>query len=134
MNLLSQILIFLGSSIAGGITWDILKKSGSFIISQFNDKFTYFFEDENNAVLYLKELSTNEIDVNINPFEYATTLYNKFPLTKNENEFRDTLEEWFIHNAEAFEQLQNHNISIQINKLNTSSKSAVTIIGIQNNK
>ena len=53
-------ITFLGSSIAGGITWDMLKEGGKWILNGFQERFVKagHFQDKDEAEQFIRDISS----------------------------------------------------------------------------
>lgn len=110
------------SAIVGGITWDILKKSGKTIIQSFKDRYlsNKYFMSEEKCEEFL-ELILERNGRYKDPLDDIEELYNEVSGADNA-EFRNDFKNWIEENIEEFAKLQNSqtnnatfNIGTQIN-------------------
>lgn len=136
-TLLYAALSFLGTSIAGGITWDVIKSSGQHIIRSFKTKFVSlkFINSEEDAEKLMKAILQNE-PYNINcPLDDIWNLYYKYTGRVATEEFQDTLKDWLLDNVSELNMLVNQvpKSSIYIGKQTIKDNANVTFIGTQFN-
>lgn len=112
-TILQEILSFIGTSIAGGITWDVLKKSGADLISLFKSLFTNrgFFKNEKDAEKFLNKIADNE-PYNENPLEDAYSIYRKCSGKEITEEFKEDFDLWIKENAENFKNISSKSHTI----------------------
>lgn len=106
MTILEQSLVFIGSSIASGITWDVLKTSGSNIIKNFKEKFLKknVFENEGQCDEFLERISSNPSNSIKKPFNDVQTIFED--ITDNETvNFSEEFQLWLKENEEKLKDL-----------------------------
>lgn len=110
MSILSAILVFVGSSTASGITWDILKTSGKKLIDSFRKRFVEknYFNNENESEEYLRRLATEENICKSNPYASAGLVYEDL-CHDNSDKFIPELEQWIRENKDQFENITSIN-------------------------
>lgn len=136
-TLLYAALSFLGTSIAGGITWDVIKSSGQHIIKSFKSKFVdlKFVNSEEDAEKLMQAILQNE-PYNMNcPLDDIWNLYYKYTGRVATVEFQDTLKNWLLDNVTELNMLANQvpKSSIYIGKQTIKDNANVTFIGTQFN-
>lgn len=110
MSILSAILVFVGSSTASGITWDILKTSGKKLIDSFRKRFVEkkYFNTENEAEEYLERLATQENLCKSAPYASARLVYEDL-CHDNSDKFIPELEQWIRENRDQFKNITSIN-------------------------
>lgn len=122
MNVLEQVLTFIGSSVVSGVTWDVLRMSGTSIIRSFKQKFLSkdFFTNEEQAEKYLETISSISSDSIEESEEKMEKVYQEMTGNDKVKIFGEFVE-WVKDNQEEFAKLSSN--SIQISSINIKSQS-----------
>lgn len=122
MNVLEQVLTFIGSSVVSGVTWDVLRMSGTSIIRSFKQKFLSkgFFTSEEQAEKYLETVSSISSDNIEESEEKMEKVYQETTGNDKVKIFGEFVE-WVKDNQEEFAKLFSN--SIQISSINIKSQS-----------
>lgn len=137
-TILIEVLKFLGVSTAGGLTWDIIKETGSKLLAVFKKHFvaSKYFKDETQAEYFLKCISSKESLNKRNPLEDAWSIYDRCTGEEASDLFKTEFVNWIkqngedlIHLGECSESATGIFIQKQINRDNAN----VTNIGSQYN-
>lgn len=137
-TILMEVLKFIGTSMAGGITWDILKENGSRILSSFKERFinAKHFQDESQAEQFLMDISSTGSLNKRRPLEDVWAVYDNCTGREADDLFQTEFEDW-IHNHKAdFEHLGQEaglQSGISIQKQVNKDNAHVTNIGNQYN-
>lgn len=126
-TVLEGALSFIGTSIAGGVTWDILRGSGLKLFNSFKDNFTDkgYFNSEQEIEDFIKDLVIREIYNQKNPFRDICGIHEKVTNLDNSEMFAEDFKFWLERNKHKFEDNDNNNIhqSSVINIYGTQSAS-----------
>lgn len=137
-TILMEVLKFIGASMAGGITWDILKEGGNRLFTGFKNHFVNagHFQDESQAEEFLKEISSRQSLNKRRPLEDVWTVYDNCTGREADVLFQTEFKDWINHYREELERIgksvepqKGIFIQKQINKDNAQ----VTNIGNQYN-
>lgn len=137
-TILIEALSFIGVSVAGGVTWDLIKGAGSRLLADFKSRFvkSKYFKDEKQAEEFLKEISSRESFNKRQPLEDIWVVYDNYTGIEASDLFKTELINWFEQNQETIKHLGEnpappHGLFIrkQINK----GHAQVTNIGNQYN-
>ena len=122
MNVLEQVLTFVGLSVVSGITWDGLKTSGAIIIKSFKQKFLSkdFFTSEELAEKYLETISSMPSNSIEESEEQMEKIYQETTENDKVKIFGEFVE-WVKDNQEEFAKLSSN--SIRISSVNIKSQS-----------
>ena len=135
-TILVAVLGFLGTSVAGGITWDALKAGASKIINSFKSHFTEQnqFPSEEEAEVFLKKLSEAESYNDDDPLQDVWNIYKKTTGQTANDAFQKMFIAW-AKDCGKFLPLETivNQTNIHVGKINASDSSTVTVIGTQNN-
>lgn len=130
---------FTGTSIAGGITWDLLKLSGVKIIQSFKNKFgkgdKKYFRKDDDCENFLKDLVEKNPNSKKNPYKDVCNIYEDYTDTPDDS-FIGEFKEWIEDNKENFEQMKNITLqtaSVRINKQINTGSGKIVNAGIINN-
>lgn len=131
---------FTGTSIAGGITWDLLKLSGVKIIQSFKNKFgkgdKKYFRKDDDCESFLKDLLEKNPNSKKNPYKDVRNIYEDYTDTPDDS-FIGEFKEWIEDNKDNFEQMKDiilQTASVRINtQINTGSGKIVNAGIINNN-
>ncbi|MFW2503604.1 hypothetical protein [Clostridium diolis] len=123
---------FIGTSIAGGITWDVIK--GGILKTSFVDKLKKFFN--NDPILtekYIEVISTTPSLSKKRPFNDLKSIYEE--LTDNDTPigFEETLKEWIKENEKIFNTVSASTGTFNIKNQVSMDSSTINNIGTQNN-
>lgn len=137
-TILMEVLKFIGTSMAGGITWDVLKEGGSKLLAGFKNRFVNagHFQDESLAEEFLKEISSRQSLNKRRPLEDVWTVYDNCTGREADVLFQTEFKDWINHYREDLEclgksvKLQN---GIFIQKQVNKGNAKVTNIGNQYN-
>lgn len=123
MTILEQALILVGSSVTSGLTWDVIKTSGTTIIKKFKDKFLNknIFKNEDQCNEFLEKISTNSSISVKKPLKDVQTIYEDI----TDNDTVNFSEEFVVFLKEIEEELKNI--------FSNSSQEASISIGSQSN-
>lgn len=137
-TILIEALKFIGVSAAGGITWDIIKESGSRILANFKKHFVDAgcFKNESQAEDFFKDISSKESLNKRRPLEDIWSVYDNCTGTEASDLFKTKFIDWIKeygedmgHLGKCAVQEKGFIIDKQINKDNAQ----VTNIGNQYN-
>lgn len=131
-TILNESLNFIGISIAGGITWDLIKTSPKLIKSFFNKFEEDFSNKEEVSERFLESISTKQPLSEIDPFDDIEAIYKNCTRKKANSEFVDKFKEWLKENKDELIKL-NKNNNIQNIRIETQKNVNGDNIGIQNN-
>ncbi|EGT5043876.1 hypothetical protein DAF96_12025 [Clostridioides difficile] len=131
-TILNESLNFIGISIAGGITWDLIKTSPKLIKSFYNKFEEDFSNKEEVSERFLESISTKQPLSEINPFDDMEAIYKNCTRKKANSEFVNKLKEWLDENKNELENL-NKNNNVQNVKIETQNNVNGNNIGIQYN-
>ncbi len=122
MNILEQVLTFIGSTVVSGVTWDVLKTSGTNIIRNFKQKFLSkaIFTSEEQAEKFLEKISSTPSNSIEESKENIKEVYQETTGNDKVNFFEEFFE-WVKDNKEEFAKLSSN--SIQISSINIRSQS-----------
>lgn len=137
-TILMEVLKFIGTSMAGGLTWDVLKGSGSRIIASFKKRFidAKHFQDESQVEQFLKDISSKESLNKRHPLEDVWAVYDNCTGREANVLFQMEFKDWINNHRKDFESLGEdiglkNGISIQ--KQVNKGHAQVTNIGNQYN-
>ena len=121
MNVLEQVLTFIGSSVVSGVTWDVLKTAGTNIIRNFKQKFLRkdIFTSEEQAEKFLEKISSMPSNNIEESKENIKKVYQETTGNDKVNFFEEFFE-WIKVNKEEFAKLSSN--SIQISSINVKSQ------------
>lgn len=137
-TILIEALKFIGASAVGGITWDIMKESGSRLLVNFKKHFVNdsYFKDESQAEDFLRDISSKESLNKRRPLEDVWSVYDNCTSTEASDLFKTEFIDWMKAHGEDLEHLgecavqeKGFIIGKQVNKDNAK----VTNIGNQYN-
>lgn len=132
MTILEQSLAFIGTSIAGGITWDLLKSSGSTIIESFKSKFknSNNFTNDEQCIDFLERIVSRLSNSSKNPLRDIQITYEDITDNVNNAEiFTKDFKDWLIDHESDFKNLVTRNSqSAFLNISNQSNIGSGTII------
>jgi hypothetical protein len=102
-TILFAVLASIGSSVASGMTWDMIKATGQAVINYFAETFTKnkHFTDEQQAKDFLEDIATSAYNGTENPYEEAWRIYNKITGKLADKAFQHEFEEWIISEKDA---------------------------------
>lgn len=137
-TILMEVLKFIGGSVAGGITWDIMKETGSKILTDFKSRFVKAgcFQDENQAECFFKDISSREPLSKREPLNDVWTVYDNCTGREASDLFKTEFMDWIETNKETIKHLEDHTIngkSFSIQKQINKGHAQVTNIGNQYN-
>lgn len=137
-TILMEVLKFIGVSAAGGITWDIMKGTGSKILTDFKRHFVKVdcFQDEKQAENFLKDILTKESLNKRHPLEDIWTVYDNCTGKEASDLFKTEFIDWIETNEEAMKHLGDRPIrerGIFIQRQINKGHAQVTNIGNQYN-
>lgn len=130
-TILNESLNFIGISIAGGITWDLIKTSPKLIKSFYNKFEEDFSNKEEVSKRFLESISTKQPLSEIDPFDDIEAIYKNCTRKKANSEFVDKLKGWLNENKNELENL-NKNNNVQNIKIKNQKNVNGKNIGIQN--
>lgn len=106
-TILMEVLKFIGTSMAGGFTWDVLKGSGSRILTGFKERFikAKHFQDESQAEQFLKDISSKESINKRHPLEDVWAVYDNCTGREADDSFQTEFKNWINNHREDFEHL-----------------------------
>lgn len=137
-TILMEALKFIGVSAAGGLTWDIMKESGSRLLANFKKHFVNarYFKDESQAEDFFKDISSKESLNKRRPLEDIWSVYDNCTGTEATDLFKTEFIDWIKEHGDDMEHLgecavqeKGFIIGKQVNKGNAQ----VTNIGNQYN-
>ena len=137
-TILIEVIKFLGGSAASGFTWDVMKQAGNGLLGKFKRHFaeSKFFNDENQAEDFLKDISSKESLNKRHPLEDIWSIYDNCTGSEASDLFKKEFVDWIRTNQEEFDRL-GENIGskngIVIEKQVNKGKAQVTNIGNQYN-
>lgn len=131
-TILNESLNFIGISIAGGITWDLIKTSPKLIKSFFNKFEEDFSNKEEVSERFLESISTKQPLSEIDPFDDIEAIYKNCTRKKANSDFVEELKKWLKENKDELIKL-NKNNNIQNIRIETQKNVNGDNIGIQNN-
>lgn len=104
-TVLEEALSFIGTSIAGGVTWDILRGSGLKLFNSFKDNFydKGYFNSEQEIENFIEDLVIREIYNQKNPFKDICGIHEKVTNLDNSKMFAEDFKLWLERNKHAFE-------------------------------
>lgn len=137
-TILMEVLKFIGTSMAGGFTWDVLKENGSKILASFKERFikAKHFQDESQAKQFLEDISSKESLNKRHPLEDVWAVYDNCTGREADDLFQTEFKNWINNHRADFEHLgqeaglQN---GIAIQKQVNKGNAQVTNIGNQYN-
>ncbi len=106
----AAIVAHLGTSIAGGLTWDLIKDGGKHLIQKFQEKFVSnnSFENIDECNCFMQEISTLQVYNEKLPFRNVEDVHMK--ITEKENtQFIELFKTWLDESAEELKTLANDN-------------------------
>lgn len=129
---------FTGSSIAGGLTWDILKHSGAKIIRSFKSRFASGekkrFSGEEECEEFLKELAEKTPNSRKNPYKDVKIIYEDYAQNPDED-FIAEFQQWIEASKISFEQMRDGNVqlvSVRIGHQENTGSGTIVNAGIIN--
>lgn len=123
---------FIGTSIVGGITWDIIK--GGMLKTSFVDKLKIFFN--NDPILtekYMEVISTTPSLSKKRPFNDLKSIYEELTDTDTPIGFEESLKEWIKENEKIFNTVSASTGTFNIKNQVSMDSSTINNIGTQNN-
>ena len=137
-TILMEVLKFIGVSVAGGLTWDVLKENGSRILASFKQRFinAEHFRDESQAEQFLKDISSKESLNKRHPLKDVWTVYDNCTGREANVLFQREFEDWINNHRGDLERLGQESVSqngISIQKQVNKGHAKVTNIGNQYN-
>ncbi len=129
-------ITFLGSSIAGGITWDMLKAGGKWILNGFQERFVKagHFQDKDEAEQFIRDISSKELLHKRHPMEDVWAVYDNCTGKEAGALFQAEFQDWLNSSREDFKRLgeeKGGQSGISIQKQVNKGHAQVTNIGNQ---
>lgn len=104
------------SAIAGGITWDVVKK---YLVNPFVTRFKKYFRDDSQVEEYLKSLCNNKSINKSKPYRDIEDQYEELTGKDIPQDFLEELKQFIIENQETIENMNKEsNIVFDIKKQN----------------
>lgn len=130
-------LKFLGQSVASGLTWDIMKKTGNKFVALFKNHFVEkkYFKSEKQAEQFLQDVFTKESYNRRHPVEDMWLIYDSCTHEIASDDFKRELINWLNNNCGLLELSKNQALPIgnSIEKQVNKDFAQVTNIGFQYN-
>lgn len=106
-TILMEALKFIGVSAAGGLTWDIMKESGSRLLANFKKYFVNarYFKDESQAEDFFKDISSKESLNKRHPLEDIWSVYDNCTGTEASDLFKTEFIDWIKGHGDDMEHL-----------------------------
>lgn len=106
-TILMEALKFIGVSAAGGLTWDIMKESGSRLLANFKKYFVNarYFKDESQAEDFFKDISSKESLNKRCPLEDIWSVYDNCTGTEASDLFKTEFIDWIKEHGDDMEHL-----------------------------
>jgi hypothetical protein len=139
-SILEAAIAFTGTSIVGGITWDVIKGNGLNLLKSFEQKFlnSSFFVDKKQCEDFFKTIATNESNSEKRPFNDIRTVFEESTDKDYSDDFQKMFIDWISENQDVIRDLNrnnyNHTATININaKQIATHNGVINIIGNQIN-
>lgn len=132
-SILEAAIAFTGTSIVGGITWDVIKDGGLKLLKSFERKFLdrNFFVDEKQCGDFIKAIATTESISEKRPFNDIRTVFEECTDKDYNDDFQKLFIDWISENQEVFKDL-NRNYNNQTATININAKQIATHNGVIN--
>lgn len=139
-SILEAAIAFTGTSIVGGITWDVIKGSGLNLLKSFEQKFlnSNFFVDKYQCEEFIKTIATKESNSEKRPFNDIRTAFEESTDKNYSDDFQKMFIDWVRENQDVIKNLNrnkhSHTATININaKQIATHNGVINIIGNQIN-
>lgn len=95
-TVLESALSFVGTSVAGGVTWDILKGRGLHLYDCFQKRFKnpVYFQTNEEIESFIEDINSKEIYNVKSPFKDVESIYEKCTDKENKGNFIKDFKEW----------------------------------------
>lgn len=136
MSILYSCIEFVCGAAISGVTWDVLKGSGQWVVDKFKKRFKDYFRNESFAEDYLKKLIEKETYDFEDPIRDAVLLYANENRNNDREIFRKEFIDWIKENANDFKNFptQNSVSNFGVNiGVQTVQGGHVEIVGIKYN-
>ena len=137
-TILVQVLTFIGTNVAGGLTWDAIKGAGSRLASAFRKRFTdeKHFKDEEQAEEFFKSICCDKPFHKLKPYENVWGAYNNCTGLEASDSFKSAFKSWIKEMGPDLAELAKSPQSeggIRIGTQIITGNTEVNFIGSQNN-
>lgn len=138
MTVLESILTFTRSSIASGITWDVLKCGGEKIISLFKKQFIKngSFNEESQCDEFFESIANIQTISKKKPYIDVNSIYEEISGETGEK-FIEIFKQWITDNIDQFDNLleksKMQKVSVKIEHQENSGSGTIINAGIINN-